>query len=204
MALQASVVPRNRRRRFGTGAGSLRGRPRAAPFGVRRFGEREDDILGGLETMTRVLLQTVADDVVQGRRDRPPRVGGVRRLFVQDRRHGLGRRAAREGALAREHLVEDRPEGEEVAAMVTGRGSPARATCSRAVPSTMPGSVPPGLGRQVRRLESARSFCISFARPKSRILTRPSFVTKTFSGFRSRWTMPFSCAAARPLAICIA
>ena len=38
----------------------------------------------------------------------------------------------------------------------------------------------------------------SFARPKSRILTRPSFVTKTFSGFRSRWTMPFSCAAARP------
>ena len=31
----------------------------------------------------------------------------------------------------------------------------------------------------------------SFARPKSRILTRPSAVTNTFSGFRSRCTMPF-------------
>ena len=37
------------------------------------------------------------------------------------------------------------------------------------------------------------------ARPKSRILTRPSFVKKMFSGFRSRWTIPFSCAAARPV-----
>ena len=48
------------------------------------------------------------------------------------------------------------------------------------------------------------SACVSLARPKSRILTRPSFVTKTFSGFRSRWTMPFSCAAASPWAIWIA
>ncbi len=36
----------------------------------------------------------------------------------------------------------------------------------------------------------------SLARPKSRILTRPSLVTKRFSGFRSRWTIPFSWAAA--------
>jgi ABC-type sugar transport system ATPase subunit len=40
------------------------------------------------------------------------------------------------------------------------------------------------------------------ASPKSRILTVPSDVTKTFSGFRSRWTMPRACAAARPRAIC--
>src|SRR6266542_5503185 len=40
---------------------------------------------------------------------------------------------------------------------------------------------------------------ITFARPKSRILTRPSRVTKTFSGLRSRCTIPFSWAAARPL-----
>ena len=31
---------------------------------------------------------------------------------------------------------------------------------------------------------------------------RPSLVTKMFSGFRSRWTIPFSCAAASPCAIC--
>jgi len=49
---------------------------------------------------------------------------------------------------------------------------------------------------------SAPAFCASFAKPKSRILMRPSFVMKTFSGFRSRWTIPFSCAAANPCAIC--
>ena len=42
------------------------------------------------------------------------------------------------------------------------------------------------------------------ASPKSRILTRPSFVRKRFSGLRSRWTIPFSCAAPRPCAIWIA
>jgi len=39
------------------------------------------------------------------------------------------------------------------------------------------------------------------ASPKSRIFTRPSEVTNTFSGFRSRWTIPLSCSAARPRAI---
>ena len=41
----------------------------------------------------------------------------------------------------------------------------------------------------------------ALARPKSRILTTPSVVRITFSGFRSRWTMPLACAAARPSAI---
>ena len=48
------------------------------------------------------------------------------------------------------------------------------------------------------------SVSVSFASPKSRIFTRPSPVTKMFSGFRSRCTMPFSWAAARPRAICTA
>jgi len=38
------------------------------------------------------------------------------------------------------------------------------------------------------------------ARPKSSTLTRPSRVTKRFSGLTSRWTRCFSCAAARPCA----
>ena len=45
---------------------------------------------------------------------------------------------------------------------------------------------------------------IGRARPKSRILTWPSESRNTFSGFRSRWTSPRSCAAARPRAICTA
>ena len=40
--------------------------------------------------------------------------------------------------------------------------------------------------------------CDSLAIPKSRIFTRRFAVTKRFSGFRSRCTMPLSCAAARP------
>ena len=63
---------------------------------------------------------------------------------------------------------------------------------------TVPGSVWP---RRVGALVSSPGAAGStrLARPKSRILTCPSLVTKTFSGFRSRWMMPFSCAAARPL-----
>ena len=43
-----------------------------------------------------------------------------------------------------------------------------------------------------------------FARPKSRILRWPSIEMKMFSGFRSRWTTPFSWAAESPRAICSA
>ena len=42
------------------------------------------------------------------------------------------------------------------------------------------------------------------ARPKSRIFTPPAEVRKTFSGLRSRWMMPFACAAASPSAIAVA
>ena len=43
------------------------------------------------------------------------------------------------------------------------------------------------------------SFCSNaFARPKSRTLIVPSFVTITLAGFRSRWTMPREWAASRP------
>ena len=78
-------------------------------------------------------------------------------------------------------------------------GSPR--TCSgdmyAAVPMMVPGSV------TIVALVSSctgpeRLYC---ARPKSRILTRPSVVRKTFSGLRSRWMTPFACAAARPSAI---
>ena len=48
------------------------------------------------------------------------------------------------------------------------------------------------------------SVSISFARPKSRILTKPSVETITFSGFRSRWTIPAAWAFARPSETCAA
>ncbi len=45
---------------------------------------------------------------------------------------------------------------------------------------------------------------IALARPKSSTLTLPSGVIFTFAGFRSRWTMPFSCASASASEICFA
>jgi len=44
----------------------------------------------------------------------------------------------------------------------------------------------------------------SLAIPKSRSFTFPLGVIITFSGFRSRWTMPFWCAAPKPWAISFA
>ena len=42
----------------------------------------------------------------------------------------------------------------------------------------------------------------AFARPKSSTLTMPSRVIAMLAGLRSRWTMPFSCAASSASAIC--
>ena len=50
--------------------------------------------------------------------------------------------------------------------------------------------------------DAAPGGSIALARPKSRTLTLPSGVTLTFAGLRSRWTIPFSCAASRASAIC--
>ncbi len=74
----------------------------------------------GVEPLLGILLETVAHDPFEAGRDVLVRDGEVRRVFLQDRRHGVGRRVAVEGALAREHLVEDRAEGEDVAPRVGG------------------------------------------------------------------------------------
>src|SRR3981081_2204091 len=58
---------------------------------------------------------------------------------------------------------------------------------------TMPACVRPA---EVCGAPSEGSAPTSLARPKSRTLTRPSVVTITLAGFRSRCMMPFSCAAA--------
>jgi hypothetical protein len=44
----------------------------------------------------------------------------------------------------------------------------------------------------------------SFANPKSSTFTVPSGRTLMFAGFRSRWTIPCSCAASSASAICFA
>ena len=57
-------------------------------------------------------------DAVEAGRDVPVRRGEVRRILPQNRRDRLGRRVAVEGAASRQHLVEDRAEGEQIRPLV--------------------------------------------------------------------------------------
>ena len=146
-----------------------------------------------------ILGQAALDDPPQRRRnlriDRPDRL----RLLVQDRRERVDRRPLLERPPARRHLVQDRAEARTgpTGNPPTPR-SPAPATCSRPCPTIIPGSSPSRWADATPRRCPIPSY-VSFARPKSRILTSPSFVTMTFSGFRSRCTIPASCAFEQPL-----
>ena len=66
-------------------------------------------------------------------------------------------------------------------------------------PSRVPPTVTVGDCVGSRRRSRA---IVAFARPKSSTLTTPSGVILMLAGFRSRWTMPFSCAASSASAIC--
>ncbi len=165
----------------------------------------EAHVARGLEPLGRLLLEAPPHDAVEDRRDSaasPSRSGGG--SSRQDGGERVGRGRTGERALSREHLVENGPEGEDVAARV-GRAAPCllrRHVRDRAQQHAggcrllrdSPESRPRGreLGRSIR------------ARPKSRTLARPSRVRKTLSGLRSRWTMPPSCAAESLRAIWIA
>ena len=84
-----------------------------------------------------------------------------------------------------------------------GGPTPARGTCRARVPITTPSRVRRSVGI-CESEESVGSAAVILARPKSRTLTRPSVVTMTLAGLRSRWTMPFSWAAARASASAVA
>jgi hypothetical protein len=62
----------------------------------------------------------VADDSLDAGRDVPVGHRQIKRIFFQNRRHGLAGRVAAKRAMAREHLVEDRPQREDVASRVGG------------------------------------------------------------------------------------
>ena len=84
--------------------------------------EGEGRVVSGMEPLLGILFEAVAHDPLEARRDVLIGDGEIRRIFAQDRRHRVRRRISMERALSREHLVEDRAEGEDVAARV-GRPS---------------------------------------------------------------------------------
>ena len=85
--------------------------------------------------------------------------------------------------------------------------SPAPAPCRRPCRESRPAaSARGGERRRVHRVRRRRraTGSIALARPKSSTFTVPSARTLMFAGFRSRWTMPCSCAASSASAICLA
>ena len=188
----------------GTRARAGSGRRRGRAGRSRDRGERlqvERHVPRGLEALRRSLLEAVRDDAIDRGRDPPVGSGQVRRLLREDRDHRVGGGGLGEGALAREHLVENGPEGEDVRAGIH-RLAPhllRRHVAERPEDDARLGPAPATVGISVTA--APLSGRVSLASPKSRIFIRPSEVRKRFSGFRSRWTIPFSCAAARPRAI---
>ena len=68
-----------------------------------------------------------------------------------------------------------------------------------------PATVAAGLWTTAARVRSSGNVCSNdLARPKSRTFTMPSARNLMFAGFRSRWMMPFSCAASSASVICLA
>jgi hypothetical protein len=116
--------------------GDRQGRPYAPSRGARRRGqarhdrparaearerlEVEQQVAGGLEALLRPLLQAVPHHPVEARGHRPAALDELGRLLLEDRVQRLHRARALERAPAREHLVEDRPQGEDVGAVVDG------------------------------------------------------------------------------------
>ena len=146
------------------------------------------------EAVRGALLQAALDHAAQGLRQVGPRLTDRRRRVAQDRRGQFGRRRAVERPLSAGHLVEDDAEREDVRAVIDGPARDLlRATCRAPCPSprrrasAAPWRRLPRPARRRRRTWPGRSRAPS---------PGPSAVTITLAGLRSRWTMPFSCAAA--------
>ena len=122
------------------------------------------------------------DDAIEMRRMAPASERG--RIVLEDRGHPLDRRVAAEGGTAREHLVEHCAEREDVGAVIGGF---ATHLFRRHVAGRSQHVAGAGRGRGAECVTVAFwAEPLSLARPKSRILARPSAVTKMLSGFRSR------------------
>ncbi len=124
------------------------------------------------------------------------------RLLFQNRAHRIGSRLSAKRRLSRKHLVQDGSERENVGAMVRRLSrAPAPEPCIRPCPLLAPAQYSPEPLAHPRPIAGS-SGRVSFARPKSRIFTRPSSVIKIFSGFKIAMHNSFSVcrrqARARP------
>ena len=80
--------------------------------------EVEGEVVGRVKARLGILLEAVVDDALEAGVDLAVRRRELGRLPHEDRRHGRGRGVAVEGALPREHLVQDGAEREDVGTRV--------------------------------------------------------------------------------------
>ena len=99
----------------GRRSGDLAGRRSRRGRDLRQI---ELQITRRLKPFVRVLFEAMPDDSFERRRNDRRCRGEGRRLLSQDRAHGVGGRVTLEGALARDHLVENGAEAEDVRARV--------------------------------------------------------------------------------------
>ena len=71
-----------------------------------------------MEALVRLLRQAAPDDLLRGRRERPRAAAQRRWVLLQDRREGVRGGLPLERPAPREHLVQDRPQREQVGARV--------------------------------------------------------------------------------------
>src|SRR5262249_37047028 len=96
---------------------SLRQRRGDRPTRGRKPRERpkiESQIMSGVKPLFGILLEAMADDPLEARRDVLVGQREIRRILLQDCRHRVGRRFAVKRALSGKHLVENRAKREYV------------------------------------------------------------------------------------------
>ena len=122
-------------------------------------------------------------------------------------RPAAGHVVAIERALAGQHLVQHAPEGPHITALVGGRPFACSGDMYAAVPSTTPGCVIAGaviVGDCETPGESGTHRIHGLGQTKVQHLDRAVERTLMLAGFRSRCTMPCSCAATSASAIWLA
>ena len=161
--------------------------------------QREEQIARSLESLGWVLLETVAQHPRQAR-STAERTAAVRRTSSRKTAVMVSAFVSRRnGETPDEHLVEHHAQAEEVRTRIDARRlAPARATCTPRFRSGQ-GRAPSRWRQSARRrvhlsqLRDAEVENLDAGRPR---------VMKRLAGLMSRCTIPCSCAAARPRAIC--
>src|SRR5215469_15145202 len=164
---------------------------------MRDVFQRKGYIVRGAEALLGVLLQAVAYDALQGGRNVPASFGKIRRVFLQNGDHRVCGCSSLEGSLSREHLIQNGADGEDVGSRIGFQTADLFRGHIADSAEHHPGSGAHRCGWHTGlSLGSRRLVAHELRQAEIEKLDAPFPRDKMFSGFRSRWTIPLSWAAA--------